>query len=454
MPQASTTMQPQPLPIRKLQSWRCGLRSRAAGLHPSSVWTRLASVLLVAAIAFPLPVAAQESLPPGDSKNDLAENAESTDLAPVDHPNIPSIDNALNEFVRRSEIAGAVTMIVDAERSLHIGATGFSHLGEPGGSKPIPMRVDSIFWIASMTKPVTAVCILQWVDQGKLSLDDPIDRFLPEMRALKNDAGEPVVITVKQLLNHTSGMRELKEPYAPKTLAEACGLYAQAGVQFPPGSKWQYSQTSINTAARIVEVLSGMSFDAYAEQSVFGPLGMRNTGFYLSEEQSKRLATSYTRTASGELEASPIFLLQGKRPTDRNRLPAANGGLFSTAEDYAKFCQMLLGGGVAQGQRILSEASVKALRTPNTEDLVTGFTSGNAWGIGVCVVRKPQGVTAMLSPGTFGHGGAYGTQAWMDPIRGRAYLLMVQRANFPNADDSEVRKAFQNLATQIPDPPR
>jgi CubicO group peptidase (beta-lactamase class C family) len=430
------------------------MRSPVAASQPSPVWARLTLVLLGIALGFAPPATAQEALPPGDPKNTLTENAESLDLATDDAPNIPNIDNALNEFVLRSEIAGAVTMIVDAERSLHIGATGFSHLGEPGGSKPIPMRVDSIFWIASMTKPVTAVCILQWVDQGKLSLDDPIDRFLPEMRALKNDAGEPVVITVKQLLNHTSGMRELKEPYAPKTLAEACELYAQAGVQFQPGSQWQYSQSSINTAARIVEVLSGMSFDAYAQQAVFGPLDMRNTGFYLSETQSKRLATSYTRTANGELEASPIFLLQGKRPTDRNRLPAANGGLFSTAEDYAKFCQMLLGGGVAQGQRILSAASVKNLRTPNTEDLVTGFTSGNAWGVGVCVVRRPQGVTAMLSSGTFGHGGAYGTQAWIDPVRGRAYLLMVQRANFPNADDSEVRKAFQRLATQIPDTPR
>lgn len=401
-----------------------------------------------------LPATAQESLPLGDPKNALPENAKSPDSDSVDTPNIPKIDEALNEFVHRSEIAGAVTMIVDAERPLHLGASGFSQLGESGSSKPVPMMVDSIFWIASMTKPVTAVCILQCVDQGKLSLNDPIDRFLPEMRALKNDAGEPVVITVKQLLNHTSGMRELKEPYAPKTLAEACELYAKGGVQFPPGSKWQYSQTSINTAARIVEVLCGMSFDDYAQQAVFGPLGMRDTGFYLSEAQAKRLATSYTRTASGELEVSPIFLLQGKRPTDRNRFPAANGGLFSTAEDYAKFCQMLLGGGVAQGQRILSEASVKTLRTPTTEDLVTGFTNGNAWGIGVCVVRKPQGVTAMLSPGTFGHGGAFGTQAWIDPIRGRAYLLMVQRANFPNADDSEVRKAFQSLATQIPDTPR
>ena len=111
---------------------------------------------------------------------------------------------------------------------------------------------------------------------------------------------------------------------------------------------------------------------------------------------------------------------------------------------------MLLGNGSFHGKRILSEESVLILRTPSTKDLVTGFTNGNAWGVGVCVVREPQGATSMLSPGTFGHGGAYGTQAWIDPVQGRVYILMVQRANFPNADESDVRRAFQEIASQLP----
>ncbi len=257
-------------------------------------------------------------------------------------------------------------------------------------------------------------------------------------------------MTVQQLLNHTSGMRELKEPYAHPSLAAASLLYAKAGVQFPPGTKWQYSQTGINTAARIIEVISGLTFDEYTRRFLFEPLGMKDTGFYLTEEQASRLATSYRRTPEGVLEPASIFLLGGKAPTDRNRMPAANGGLFSTALDYAKFCQMLLGNGTFQRQRILSDESVLKLRTPNTKDLVTGFTTGNAWGVGVCVVREPQGATGMLSPGTYGHGGAYGTQAWIDPVQNRAYILMVQRANFPNADDSNVRKVFQDIASKLP----
>jgi CubicO group peptidase (beta-lactamase class C family) len=130
-------------------------------------------------------------------------------------------------------------------------------------------------------------------------------------------------------------------------------------------------------------------------------------------------------------------------------MPAANGGLFSTAMDYAKLCQMLLGNGSFHEKRILSEESVLRLRTPSTKDLVTGFTHGNAWGAGVCVVREPQVATGMLSPGTYGHGGTYGTQAWIDRVQGRDYILMVQRANFPNADDSDVRKGFQEIASKL-----
>lgn len=365
-------------------------------------------------------------------------------------PNHPEIDQDLEAFLAKKEIAGAVTAVVEKDRVLHVGAVGNAKLGTPATPDSEPMTRDSIFWIASMSKPVTGVCVMQLVDQGKLSLEDPIDRFLPEMSSLQDDSGKKQSITIAQLLNHTSGMRELSEPYSSKSLADASAKYANAGsLHFTPGSKWQYSQTSINTAARIVEVVSGKSFDEYTRQYVFEPLGMKDTGFYLSDAQAKRLAVSYTKNEQGELVPAPIFLLAGKKPTDRERLPAANGGLFSTAMDYGKFCQMLLGDGTLDGKVILSKASATRLRTPSTGNLTTGFTPGNAWGVGVCVVVKPQGATAMLSAGTYGHGGAYGTQAWIDPVTGRAYILMVQRANFPNADDSDIRKSFQSIAAKI-----
>ena len=138
------------------------------------------------------------------------------------------------------------------------------------------------------------------------------------------------------------------------------------------------------------------------------------------------------------------------------RPPFGNGGLYSTGPDYARFCQMLLGGGARHGKRYLSPAAMKLLTTVQTGDLPTGFFQSAeygqdgenyGWGIGTCILRAPHpGVAAMLSPGTFGHGGAWGTQAWMDPVHGVAYVLMVQRANFGNSDASGVRRAFQQAA--------
>jgi len=175
---------------------------------------------------------------------------------------------------------------------------------------------------------------------------------------------------------------------------------------------------------------------------------MLDTTFYLNELQLNRLAKSYELTKDGKLEEFAIKLLAGKSPMDRERFTAANGGLFSTAYDYARFCQMLLRRGELNGKRILSEASVKTMRTIATGDLVTGFTPGNGWGIGCCVIREPAGVSSTLSPGSFGHGGAYGTQAWIDPVKNRIHILMIQRANLPNSDASQMRRVFHEEASK------
>ena len=147
------------------------------------------------------------------------------------------------------------------------------------------------------------------------------------------------------------------EARAIKDLAGLIPLYVAKPVKFEPGTKWVYCQSGINTAARIVEVVSGVPFDRFVERRLFGPLGMKDTTFYLSEEQLPRLATSYRRTDKGELEATKISILYGKAPTSRDRFPAANGGLFSTAPDYARFCRMILNGGELDGQA-LPEAGV------------------------------------------------------------------------------------------------
>jgi CubicO group peptidase (beta-lactamase class C family) len=358
---------------------------------------------------------------------------------------IPLVLQTMDGAVAAKEIAGSVTLVAGPDEILHLAANGDADL-----EKKIPMKIDSIFWIASMTKPVTGTAVMMLQDAGKLSVDDPIAKYLPEFKNLKDAAGKEVVVTLKQCLTHSSGLSEVtpQESGSIKTLKDLMPLIVAKPAQFAPGSKWQYSQTSINTAARVVEVVSGQDFATFLDQQLFTPLGMKDTTFYPTDEQARRIAVSYARTAAGELEKSGLMFLGNAPVTSRERYPRANGGLFSTAADYAKFGQMILRGGEFGGKRYLSEKSVQQMTTVQSGDLVTGFTPGNGWGLGWCVIREPQGVSATLSPGTHGHGGAYGTQAWIDPVKKRVHLLMVQRANFPNSDGSEVRRVFHDAASR------
>jgi CubicO group peptidase (beta-lactamase class C family) len=310
------------------------------------------------------------------------------------------------------------------------------------------MKPDTIFWIASMTKPITATAVMMLQEEGKLSVEDPVGKYVPELKDLKTRDGKSANLTLRHLLTHTSGMGEATSEQSKKAekLADLMPAYASQPVKFEPGTKWEYCQSGINTLGRIVEVVSGKPFDAFLQERLFTPLGMKDTTFYLMPEQLPRLAKAYKKEGD-KLEESPIAFLNGRAPESRDRYPAANGGLFSTGPDYARFCRMILNEGTLDGRRYLKPETVKQMTTLQTpESIKTGFTEGNGWGFGWCVVRKPQGVSEKLSPGSFGHGGAYGTQAWIDPTKGRAYILMTQRANFPNSDDSPVRKGFQEAA--------
>jgi CubicO group peptidase (beta-lactamase class C family) len=358
---------------------------------------------------------------------------------------IAAVHEKVEKFVDDREVAGAVTLVAEGDRVVHLDAVGKADLAEN-----TPMRPDTIFWIASMTKPITATAVLMMQDEGKLSVDDLVEKHIPEFAGLKTKDGEPARLTIRHLLTHTSGLSEIGGEQARQitTLAGAIPLYVSKPVQFTPGSKWQYCQSGINTAARVVEVVSGVPFPEFLDRRLFGPLGMRDTTFYLTEDQLPRLAKAYRKAKEGGLAETPNMILQGKSPTSRDRFPAANGGLFSTAPDYVKFLRMVLDGGEVGGKRLLKPESVKLMTTIQTAGITTGFTPGNGWGLGWCVVREPQGVTAMLSPGTFGHGGAYGTQGWVDPVARRIYLLMVQRADFGNSDASPLRLAFQEAAAK------
>ena len=365
-------------------------------------------------------------------------------------PTLPGVGSRMQEFISKNEIAGAVTAVVTKDKLLHLETSGYADVAAKR-----PMTPDTLFWIASMTKPITGVAILMLQDEGKLNVADPVAKHLPEFAGLRTPSGKPANLTIAQLLTHTSGLGEASGPGAQqaKTLADLVPLWLAAPMQYEPGARWQYTQSGINAAGRIVEVVSGMAFDAFLQQRLFDPLGMTNTTFYPTTEQRARLVTAYAKNKETNLlESVPPRADFGSR----GQPPKGNGGLFSTATDYARFSRMLLNGGTLAGRRYLSPTAMTFLSSPQTGDLPTGFFQNETygkrgtnygWGIGTCVLRTPHsGVAEMLSPGTYGHGGAWGTQAWIDPVKGVAYILMVQRSNFPNSDASEVRRQFQQAA--------
>jgi CubicO group peptidase (beta-lactamase class C family) len=365
-------------------------------------------------------------------------------------PVLSGIGAAMQEMVSKNEVAGAVTIVITKDKLLHLECTGLADV-----TAKRPITPDTLFWIASMTKPVTGTAILMLQDEGKLNVADPVAKYLPEFAHLKTPSGKPANLTITQILTHTSGLGEASGPAEKeaKTLSDLVPLWLTAPMQYEPGEKWKYTQSGINAAARIVEVVSGLTFDQFLQERLFDPLGMKDTTFYPTGAQRARLVTAYAKNKdTGALEPVPPRADYG--PHDRP--PQGNGGLYSTAPDYARFCQMLLGGGTFEGHRYLSADAMKFLTSPQTGDLPTGFFQNDTygqrganygWGLGTCILRTPHdGVAAMLSPGSFGHGGAWGTQAWIDPVKGVAYVLMVQRANFPNSDASDVRRVFQQAA--------
>jgi CubicO group peptidase (beta-lactamase class C family) len=346
----------------------------------------------------------------------------------------------LEQFVADGEIAGAVTFVYvigDTFVGEHL-----TSVGKANRETGVPMDDDTLFGIMSMTKPITATALMILVEEGKLSLDDPVEKHIPAFADAKTEDGEPVRgLTVRHVLTHTSGLTG--DQGCEESLEATAAALAQRPFEFQPGEKWAYGP-SINVVGRIVEVVAGEPYEQFLAERIFKPLGMNETTFHLSDAQGGRVAELYERTEAGELKGAERWGDAGSA----DAVPNPSGGLFSTAGDLARFYQLILRGGELDDVRILSADAIREMTIVQTGDLVTGFTPGNGWGLGWCVVREPQGVSDALSPGSFGHGGAYGTQAWIDPERKAFYVLLIQRSNLPNSDASDIRAEFQRAAVE------
>ena len=332
-------------------------------------------------------------------------------------------------FVDRGEVAGAVMLVADAERILALEAAGSADVA---AVKPMP--TDAMFWIASQSKPMTAAALMILVDARMVGLDDPVEKHLPEFRGQrvvveKTDdrtvlARPSHPITVREILDHTSGLpfrSELEAPTLDRWPLEArVRSYAATPLDFEPGTRYQYSNAGINTAARIVEVVSGLPFETFLDERLFRPLGMTDTTFWPDKAQAARVATAYKpgpdKTGLVATTIDQLHYPLGDR-SERAAMPA--GGLFSTARDVARFYQMLLNRGQWQGTRVLSEAAVDELTRRQTPDeLPTSYGLGFSTG-----------------PGTFGHGGAYSTNTVAHVPQGIVTVWLVQHAGFPGTGD-------------------
>jgi len=364
-----------------------------------------------------------------------------------------AVRGAIQPFIDQGEISGAVTLVAHKGKVVSYEAMGVSNLNTKR-----PMKKDDLFWIASMTKPTVGVCLMMLVEEGKLDIHDDVEKHLPEFKGLWMIAGKskkemtlkrPVrKITLLDVATHTAGIGRVNEPRAHSTLAELVSMISQKPLEDEPGSKWKYSSSGTHVLARVVEVVSGQRFQDYLQERVLGPLGMNDTTFFPTRHQAKRVVTPYLKSDKvPALTETEISFVRGDL-WDTKRTVKPGGGLFSTADDLRRLYQMMLNGGTREGKRLLSNESVRELTRTQSGDIVTGFTDGMSWGIKFQVVKEPHGVTAMLNPGTFGHGGAYATQSWADPANQTIYILMIQRRGFKNGDNSPVRLAFQTAAAK------
>jgi CubicO group peptidase (beta-lactamase class C family) len=368
------------------------------------------------------------------------------------------IHEAMERHIQAGDIAGGVTLVARKGRLAHLEAHGVMDLES---RKPMPK--DAIFRIASMSKPITGTAILMLMEEGKIRLTDPISKFIPEFRGMKvamvqqGQAGAQSLpphvytvpadreITIRDLLTHVSGLvsgpnstaEAAKFARQPNdTLADYIPRLGAVPLEFQPGSQWRYSPgAGFDTLGRIVEIVSGQSFDQFLRERIFEPLGIKDLYFKPAEAALPRLATVY-RKNSGSLEKQA-------RPDYANlKYFSGAGGLLSTTEDYLQFAQMLLNGGQLNGKRLLSPKTVELMAAVHVPDTLAGRPKGRGFGLSVQVVSDAVAANLRVSDGSYGWDGAFGTHFWIDPKEKIVGILMVQTPN------QEVSRDFENAVMQ------
>jgi CubicO group peptidase (beta-lactamase class C family) len=376
------------------------------------------------------------------------------------------IHDVMQRHIDTGRITGAVTAVARRGKLVHHEAHGFR---DPNTQSPMPQ--DALFRMASSSKPVTGVAVLMLVEEGRIRLNDPVSAYIPEFKNLKVAVPKPGMteqdarranggkgdvdlvaatreITIKDLMTHTSGLQSgglgtVVSPVPRKndeTLATYIPKLAAAPLDFQPGTRWAYSALAgIDTLGRIVEIVSGKSFDEFLRTRLFEPLGMRDTHFVIPEAKQPRLLPLFRRDGDAwVISSTPGFL-------DTRSYLSGAAGLYSTAHDYIRFEQMLVNGGALEGKRLLSPKTVHLMSQNHVGELyrgTSGSESGQGFGLTVYVTLDETKASRWRTEGAFGWSGAFGTITWSDPAEELIAVLMIQQS------DATVQRDFNTAVMQ------
>jgi CubicO group peptidase (beta-lactamase class C family) len=382
------------------------------------------------------------------------------------------IGQVIQRYMDAKDLAGAVSVVSRRGKVAYFEAQGSMDV-----EHKTPMRKDAIFRMASMSKPVTGVAILMLLEEGKIRLNDPVSKFIPEFKDTKVAIEKPQPagatsgagrgqaaraaeiytvpasreITIRDLMTHTSGLESGGagtrdgNRIAPRDTSSNLAAYipklGAVPLDFQPGTEWRYSALAgIETLGRIVEVVSGLTFDQFLKQRIFDPLGMKDTAFYQPEEKAPRIANIYTVSPGGlGKQETPGWLAT-------RTLFSGGGGLWSTAEDYLQFAQMLVNGGELNGKRLLSPRTVDLMSSNHVGGLFAASSparAGMGFGLTVEVVVDQIAANRRTSNGSFGWDGAFGTHYWVDRKEQIAGLLLIQRSTY-----AQLNRDFENAVMQ------
>jgi len=434
---------------------------KRTGLSSAGV---VAPLLLWAGLILPANPLVAQGLPEGDP-----------DELGLSSVRLQRVEHLIAEAIENQAVAGAVALVARRGQVAFFESYGMADINDG-----VPMTVDTVFRIASMTKPVTSLAVMMLYEEGHFFLSDPISNFIPEFRnprvlAGRSDDVETVgaesEITIQQLLTHTSGIsykfisnddrrerlaRLYKDAGVSDGLAETPGHIAELSSRlgglpllFEPGTEFAYG-LSVDVLGHLVEVVSGMTLAEFFETRIFRPMGMRDTHFYLEAGKVERLAALYTSTANGgirevtnETIEDGYLVYSATYPTSELTYYSGGAGLVSTASDYVRFLQMFLNRGELEGVRLLSPKTVEIMTRNSIGELDAG--PGLKFGLGFAVVEDPGLIGDPRSYGTYYWGGIFNTRFFVDPAEELIGVFMSQR--IPR-DPGRIRDGFMNVVYQ------